>query len=80
VLDQKTLESLTPSERVSHALRQLALIVDPAEGKLSALAEEVGVHPATLSAWIAGGYIPEFQEAKLKKRFGGTVRKLLPLA
>jgi hypothetical protein len=80
VLDQKTLASLTPSERVSHALRQMALIVDPAEGKLSALAEKIQVHPATLSSWIANGDIPEFQEAKLKSHFGGLVRKLLPLA
>jgi hypothetical protein len=79
VLDQKTLDSLTPSERVSHALRQFALIVDPAEGKLTALADELNVHPATLSAWIANGHVPEFQIPKLKKSFGHLVRKLLPL-
>jgi hypothetical protein len=79
VLDQKTLEALTPSEKVSHAMRVLALNVDPAEGKLSALADEIGVHPATISAWIAGGYVPEFQVEKLEKRFGRKLMGSLPL-
>jgi hypothetical protein len=58
---------------VSHALRQLALIVDPAKGQLSKLADEVDVHPVTLSTWISQGVVPEFQVAKLKKRFGKKV-------
>lgn len=67
MLDQKTRDSLTYSELVSHHLRRLALLVDPASGHLSALAETINVHPTTLSTWIAQGYVPLFQVAKLQK-------------
>ena len=60
----------TRVEIVSKALRTLALEVDPRGGSLRALAEEISVHPVTVSDWIAAGHVPDFQVAKLVKRFG----------
>lgn len=70
MLDTKTRSALSRRDLVSHWLRWLALVVDPPGGQLILLAEEIGVHPATLSMWIAQGYIPEFQCRKLLRRFG----------
>jgi hypothetical protein len=76
MLDAKTRDSMSRKDLVSHHLRVLALQVDPRTGLLNRLAEELDVHPVTLSAWIAQGYVPWFQCKKLQKRFG---RKLVPL-
>lgn len=55
---------------MSHHLRALALIHDPAQGMLSKLAEALGVHAVTVSKWIANGYVPFPQCEKLVELFG----------
>jgi hypothetical protein len=70
MLDATARASMTRSEIVSYYLRLIALRVNPRTGHLTALAEELGVHPTTISAWIDKGYVPEFQVKKLVKRFG----------
>lgn len=70
MLDTKIREGLSRNDLVSHHLRVLALIVDPPRGHLTNLADAIGVHVTTLSAWIAQGYVPWFQCKKLVKRFG----------
>jgi hypothetical protein len=57
-------------------LRLLALHADPRNGHLTVLAEEINVHPTTISVWIDKGFVPEFQCRKLVKRFG---KKRVPL-
>jgi hypothetical protein len=76
MLDAKARESMTRSEVVSYYLRTCALRVDPRYGYLTSLAEEIGVHVTTLSAWIEKGYVPHFQVKKLIKRFGRKVVSL----
>jgi hypothetical protein len=75
MLDAKTRDSLSRKDLISHHLRLLALIVDPPKGELVSLADDIGVHAATLSAWISQGYVPWFQCKKLQKRFG---KKMVP--
>lgn len=70
MLDQKTRDSLTQSELVSHHLRSLALLADPGQGRLSKLAEAMGAHPVTLSNWIAQGYVPLKQCERLIELYG----------
>lgn len=70
MLDEKTRVSMTRKELVSHHLRVLALRVDPVNGYLTSLAEELDVHTTTLSAWISQGYVPLFQCRKMQKKFG----------
>ena len=70
MLDTKARGTLSREDLISHHLRVMALVVDPPRGQLINLADDIGVHAATLSAWIAQGYIPYFQCKKLLKRFG----------
>lgn len=70
MLDTKARGALSRNDLISHHLRVMALVVDPRKGELVKLADEIPVHPATLSAWIAQGYVPYFQCKKLLKRFG----------
>ena len=60
---------LDRSEIVSKCLRSLALEIDPKNGHLKSLADDIGVHPMTLTQWISQGWVPEFQYKKLLKRF-----------
>jgi hypothetical protein len=70
MLDASTRVSMTRQELVSHHLRSLALRVDPVYGQLKMLAADIDVHTTTLSAWIAQGYVPEFQVRKMLRRYG----------
>lgn len=76
MIDATTRETMTRTQLVSYHLRLLALNLDPETGHLTKLAEEIEVHPTTLSSWIAQGYVPYFQFKKLRKRFG---KKMVPL-
>lgn len=70
MLDQQARVSLTRKELVSYHLRTLALRVDPLNGHLVRLADELDVHPTRLTAWVTQGYVPMFQVRKMQKRFG----------
>lgn len=61
---------MDPSEFVSQTLRQCALILDPLTGRLTAIAEELGVHDTTVRLWIRNGRIPYEPADRLLKRFG----------
>ena len=61
---------MTRKEKVSFHLRTLALRIDPRNGHLQSLADEIGVHSTRMTAWINQGYVPMFQVRKLQKRFG----------
>lgn len=74
-LSKTARKGMTRSEIVSWHLRRMARKVDPENGLLSRLAEEIEVHPTTVSDWIAQGYLPSFQVKKLHRRFG----KLAPM-
>lgn len=69
MIDAKTRDSLSRNDLVSFHLRRLALIADPANGQLLKLADDIGVHPTTLSNWIAQGCVPWFQCLKIQRRF-----------
>lgn len=62
--------SMTRQELVAFHLRTLALRVDPRNGHLSKLADEISVHSTRVTAWINQGYVPMFQVRKLQKMFG----------
>lgn len=61
---------ISASDYVALTLRQLSLILDPRLGRLSALAEELNLQPATLHLWISNGRIPPKPCKRLLKRFG----------
>lgn len=62
--------TLSRSEIVSYHLRRMAKKADPVNGWLMVLADDLEVHPTTISDWIAQGYIPQHQCKRLHKRFG----------
>lgn len=62
-------EDISASDYVALTLRQLALMLDPRLGRISVLAEELGLEPATLHLWISNGRIPVKSCEKLRKKF-----------
>lgn len=60
----------TREEVVGFHLHQLALHVDPRDGKLNLLADAIEVDPITIGRWKSQGYIPWHQVQRLKKRYG----------
>lgn len=63
-------DDLTPSDYVALTLRQLALMSDPRLGRISVLAEGLGLEPATLHLWIKNGRIPAKPCRRLLKAYG----------
>lgn len=63
-------EDISDSDFVALTLRQLALMVDPRLGRISALAEELQLEPATLHLWIKNGRIPPKPCRRLFKAYG----------
>lgn len=58
------------SDYVSQTLRQCALILDPRNGKLTALEDEFDIHVTTIRTWMRNGRIPPKPCRRLLKRFG----------
>lgn len=65
--------TLTREEAVSLCLRQCALVIDPRNGFLKSLAEDLDLHETTLSVWITNGRIPRKAARRLRARFGKLV-------
>lgn len=63
-------DDITPSDYVALTLRQLALILDPRLGRLSVLAKEFDMEPATLHLWVKNGRIPAKSCRRLFNAFG----------
>jgi len=61
---------ISASDFVALTLRQLALMGDPRLGRLSKLAEQLSVQPATLHLWISNGRIPPKPCKQLLKKYG----------
>ena len=61
---------ISASDYVALTLRQLALMRDPRLGRISVLADELDMKPATLHLWIANGRIPVKPCTRLRKIFG----------
>ena len=62
--------NINASDFVALTLRQLALMRDPRLGRLSVLADDLGMQPATLHLWISNGRIPPKPCRRLLKQFG----------
>ena len=57
-------------ERVKYLINRLALELFPPQGMLKDLADDIGVHPTTISLWLSAGSVPAPKARYMQRRYG----------
>jgi hypothetical protein len=58
----------SPEEQVRYLLKRLALEFTET-GTLEELADDIGVHRTTMSAWMSAGRVPDHKARYLQRRY-----------
>ena len=63
-------QQIDRKERVKYLINRLALEMFPPQGLLKNLADDIGVHPATISLWLSAGSVPAPKARYMQRRYG----------